>query len=299
MLIALAMEPLSTRDVELRSVDDPSPTTVGASLSSAREDSSGLRSRPQSQTQRHSAPAEELPTVELLGEEMRNWSLAVIVVGFVDVVLSGIIVIVSFSYAYRDNGVSLYTMGFQSFSHWLSSCLLIVRFRGELKHKSEETGQTALIAHRRRDLVREQVCSVTMGLLMLISAGALIFKAARKIRFWERWHLDHTNQDREVELVTEHLAWWGFSVYLLQAIFRCRSALKIQRPVLWHGFWCSVVSLLFLLILGIAAVNEKEWSWKAEPIAAILLAFVMIIEATRVLIAHLGDVDDEMRTYKC
>lgn len=260
-------------------------------------DTDGLRQRPQSQTSRGPAPRQQPTKVEMLAEDLLPWCWKVVIVSGIDVVLSGVILITSFSYAYRDNGVSLYTMGFQSLSHWLSSVLLILRFAGELKLKSEDSSQ--LLTARRKDLVREQIISITMGLLMLISAGALIFKAARKIRFWDRWEKDHRNQDQEIELITEHLAWWGFAVYLLQAVFRCWAAVQIKRPILWHSFWCSVVSLLFLFVLGFAAVHEKEWSWKAEPIAAIILAFVMIIEATRIIIAYLGDVDDDMRTYKC
>jgi len=40
----------------------------------------------------------------------------------------------------------------------------------------------------------------------------------------------------------------------------------------------------------------KEWSWKAEPIAAILLSFVTLAEGIRIIYFHFDDVDMRLQT---
>merc|ERR1712008_49353 len=100
--------------------------------------------------------------------------------------------------------------------------------------------------------------------------------------------------DAEVQWVTELLAWYGFSWYVIQAGVRLWAAIKLRRSLVWHAFVASVVSLLFLLVLGLAASYQKEWSWKAEPIAAIVLAFVTLCEAIRIVIMHLDDMDTRL-----
>jgi len=70
---------------------------------------------------------------------------------------------------------------------------------------------------------------------------------------------------------------------------------KLRRSILWHGFVASVVSLVYLFILGFAASYEREWSWKAEPICAIALSFVTLFEGIRIIILHLDDMDTRLK----
>lgn len=137
--------------------------------------------------------------------------------------------------------------------------------------------------------------SECMGIVMLISSAALVFKAFQKLSQWDKWYLDHRDMDKEAEWATEFLAWYGFAIYLLQAGFRYLAARRLRRSIMWHGFVASVVSLLFLLVMGIAASYEKEWSWKAEPIAAIVLTFLAVFEGVRIIIMHLDDVDIRLK----
>lgn len=218
-----------------------------------------------------------------------------IVCGF-DLVASLTIMVVAFKYAYKDNGVSLYSMGFQAFSHLLSSLLLLIRLAVELKfYRSAEGAETDLLReHRRRALLREQGCSVMMGIVMLISSVSLLFKAFRKLRFWDRWHEDHKDMDEEAATVTDWLAWWGFGIYSLQALFRFFAGRQLKQSLVWHCFIASVVSLVFLGVLAVAALEEKEWSWKAEPIAAIALAFVTLAEGVRIVYYYFDDMDTRL-----
>merc|ERR1712167_177284 len=111
-------------------------------------------------------------------------------------------------------------------------------------------------------LVREQVMSVTMGLVMFISSGALVFKAARKIKFWDKWYEDHNAMDTEVGQITEALAWNSGFIFLLLAILRFYGARRLRVRLVWHAFGVSVASALFLLVLAFGASYELEWSWK-------------------------------------
>merc|ERR1740120_35431 len=123
-------------------------------------------------------------------------------------------------------------MGIQAVSHLLSSCLLAFRYCGENALPSTDDASAAglLRRKRRRFLVREQVAAITMGLVMLLSSAALLFKAFRKIRFWTRWHQDQAMReamDAEAAWVIEFLAWYGFSWYVVQAAVRLWAAIKL------------------------------------------------------------------------
>lgn len=236
---------------------------------------------------------QELPT-----EEERKWSRFVLFVSGLDVVISFTMGIVALRYGYQDAGVSLYCLSIQTASHLLSSVLLCVRFAGELSLARQSlTAQSLIRKEKRVHLVREQILSECMGIVMLLSAAALLFKAFRKIRFWTVWYLDYerASMDKEAAWAAEFLSWYGFAVYLLQAIFRYVAARRMRRRILWHAFVASVVSLLFLFMLGFAASQEKEWSWKAEPICAIALSFVTLFEGVRIIILHLDDMDMRLK----
>jgi len=130
---------------------------------------------------------------------------------------------------------------------------------------------------------------------MLISSVSLLFKAFRKLRFWDKWYKDHENMDQEAASVTDWLAWWGFGIYSIQAIFRFFAGRQLRQSLVWHCFIASVVSLVYLGVLGVAALEEKEWSWKAEPIAAIALAFVTLAEGIRVVYYYFDDMDTRLQ----
>jgi len=227
----------------------------------------------------------------------KAWSFATAVVCGMDLVASTTIMVVAFKYAYRDNGVSLYCMGFQALSHELSSLLLLVRLAQELIfYKSPEGLDGATLReHRRRSLHREQGLSICMGIVMLISSVALLFKAFRKLRFWDKWYLDHKDMDADAALVTEWLAWWGGGIYTLQAIFRFFAGRQLRQALVWHCFIASCVSLTYLFVLGIAALEENEWSWKAEPLAAIALSFVTLAEGIRIVYYYFDDMDTRLQ----
>lgn len=227
----------------------------------------------------------------------RRWSFWIVVASVFDVIVSTVMVIVAFRFGYGTFGCSLFSLGFQALSHLMGSTMLVLRFGGELSFPENiDPGTHGLLRRkRRRFLVREQIGAITMGLVMLISAAGLLFNAFRKIKFWSEWYKEHDDMDQAAQWATEFLSWYGFSFYLVQAIFRFVVGRKMRRSIIWHGFWSSVVSLLFLFVLGFSSSYQKEWSWKAEPIAAIGLAFATLVEAVRIIICHLDDMDTRLR----
>jgi hypothetical protein len=286
------------REVELNDVE---PRIVGAFGPDAGR--AGLRQRNSPSVPQMDTDDEEfLPgPVDMPTEQERKWSLCLGAFSGLDVVMSAIIAGVAMGYGYKDSGISLYCLAVQSISHWISSLTLALRFLTEGAMADTSTAGAAeaeemlLRTTRRRQLLREQALNVTMGCVMLISAAALLFKAARKFKFWNKWYQDHSEFDKEAQFVMEFLAWYGFSIYVVTAVIRFVCARKLRRQLIWHGFVASIISLLFLFVLGLGASYQKEWSWKAEPIAAMVLCVVSLVEGVRVIIMHLDDMDARMR----
>lgn len=299
------MAATTIEEIEISGLEERDPRVIGASNGASE---GGLRHRSPQYEDIDDDPAvadgyADLSYVDqqAVTSEERKWAWLLLAACVGDVIASSTFVIVAFSHAYNDYGVSLYCLGFQAVSHLLSSILLLLRFVVEmapLKRRpgNEYTSEALLLRKRRRKiLAREQVFCIIMGIVMLISAASMIFKAFRKIRFWDKWHLDHKNLDDDIIVTTEWLAWWGFATYVIQAVIRCMAAIRTSRSIVWHGFWASVTSLLFLLVLAIAARKEREWSWKAEAIAAIILAMGMLLEAIRIVISYLDDMETRLR----
>merc|ERR1712224_426326 len=94
----------------------------------------------------------------------RRWALWLAVMSCFDVVISTSMIVIAALHAVRDNGVSLYCLCIQSFSHALSSLLLAIRFFSEWRLPQDAPGigiERGLLKQKRREyLVREQTVSV-------------------------------------------------------------------------------------------------------------------------------------------
>jgi hypothetical protein len=284
--------------VELENVSNLGPQKMG------RGNSEGLRQR--------SPPAEILESqsyhgppagIEPLANEERPWCLAIYGGSLIDLLLSLLIFIQAVTYAYRDSGMSLACLAMQVSSHWISSILLIFRFHAtvglglpsSLLPPEDESMAEGLLARRRKDIGREQCLGVFMGLIMVCSAGVSIFKGAQKMKFWDKWYEDHSAMDAEAQAASEWLAWWGFGVYVFAAVLRYAVWKRLRIRLVHHAFCCSVVSLIALFILGVAAQYETPTFWKAEPIAAFVLAALCLFEGMRVVFANLDNIDMVLR----
>jgi hypothetical protein len=234
---------------------------------------------------------------ERMNERQRRYGLLLCLVSAFDVLISGFMMCIAFAHAYLDNGVSLYCIAIQALSHMLSSALLALRFWDEYWQPEDAPAGPVhgLLAERRRVyLIRERAMSFALGFIMLISSSALIIKAARKIMYWDKWYHDHINMDSDAKFATVFLAWYGVVVYSGHAFVRGQVASVLRRKVVWEALLASVVSLLFFLAIGGASFFESEASWKAEPIAAIVLAAFTIAEGYRMIYTHCGDIEKRM-----
>jgi len=246
------------------------------------------------------AGAAEAPHSALSSPSSRDYPFVLLLAAFCawDLLVSAGLACVSFAFAYRDDGVSLYCLSVQALSHLGSSLVLVMRYMSDLLPPRDDNSPVSddelLRARRKRDLKREQGFAIGMAIAMLLSCGALLFKAFRKIKFWDVWYLDHTDQDMEIEKVTDAIAWCGVAGYLVQALVRLLSARRLRSAIIWHAFAVSSVSLVFFAVLAVAASYEREWSWKAEPIAAMVLVFVMVCESIRMVITYLGDMETQL-----
>eukprot|EP00927_Polykrikos_kofoidii_P014341 TRINITY_DN16281_c0_g1_i1.p1 TRINITY_DN16281_c0_g1~~TRINITY_DN16281_c0_g1_i1.p1 ORF type:complete len:291 (+),score=42.00 TRINITY_DN16281_c0_g1_i1:48-920(+) len=235
----------------------------------------------------------ELACVEQqpLSDNALKWALFVVVASFIDSIGSGVIMFVAFKYGYRDSGSSLYSIGILALSHLASSLLLVLRFLDELW--STGAAGNELREQRRISLHREQAITVGMAAVMLVTGCGLLFKAFRKISSWEEFYPapQRHHMGEELKDTTAWLAWTGFVNYALQAILRFSTSYIVHISVVTHGWVASFVTFIFMLVLGAAAKNESEWSWKAEPIAAIVLVCVTMVEAIRIIFTNVGDVN--------
>mmetsp|Transcript_12592 Transcript_12592/g.34857 ORF Transcript_12592/g.34857 Transcript_12592/m.34857 type:complete len:272 (-) Transcript_12592:256-1071(-) len=244
-----------------------------------------------------SNPYQDENTQEALTADERQLGLILGLSSCPDVVMSCSIIAVALVHAYRDNGVSLYCLSIQAFAHGLSSFLLILRFIGEFNVPDVPTKLNLglLGKERRSSLIREQRLSLCMGLVMVISSVALLFKAFRKAIYWSSWYSDHLDLDADVRWATLFLAVYGSCIYTLHAFVRYFVWLRLRRSIIWQGFITSVISLFFLGVLAVAAGYEKEWSWKVEPVTAILLSFVAVFHAAHIISLQCMDVDVRMQ----
>jgi len=235
---------------------------------------------------------------ERMDEQQQRYGLLLCFTSAFDVLISGFMVCIAFAHAYLDNGVSLYCLGIQAMSHAFSSLLLALRLWDEYRQPKDAPAgpeHGLLLSRRRMYLTREKGMAFAMGFVMLLSSVALLTKAVRKMMFWDRWYLDHVGMDHDAEFATIFLAWYGVVVYGGQAALRGAVGCVLKRAVVRYSAIASLVSLLYLAVIGVAAVLEDEWSWKAEPIAAIVLAFVTVGEGIRLICTHKGDVDVKLQ----
>merc|ERR1712048_776056 len=133
----------SMHDIELR--DNVEPQVVGVS-------NSGLCMRNGAGTDSAQDNLIQGVQQQHLTEREHQWAFGLVLTSSFDLIASGVIIFVAFKYAYRDNGVSLYCLGFQAISHWISSLLLFLRFKSELSSKGID--QDLLRGRRRATLVR-------------------------------------------------------------------------------------------------------------------------------------------------
>mmetsp|Transcript_13722 Transcript_13722/g.37525 ORF Transcript_13722/g.37525 Transcript_13722/m.37525 type:complete len:279 (-) Transcript_13722:225-1061(-) len=262
--------------------DADEATTIG---SSAPEFKSGAMKKTVAQLRSFPVLAQDRSAGLLLGQASAA-----------DVFISSVIVGVAFFHAWRDTGVSLYCLAIQSLAHAISSGLIVLRFVGEYKIQEgpESVAKSLIHEQKRVSLFREQRLSLIMCGVMLVSSCALLFKAIRKLAFWGDWYMDHIDLEKDIEWATGFLAVYGFLVYSFHAGVRFVMWMVLRKAIIWQGFVVSLVSVSFLAVLWAASGYEQEWSWKVEPVVAIGLSVVTLVEAGHIFRLQWSSVDDRI-----
>ncbi|CAD7933147.1 unnamed protein product [Amoebophrya sp. A25] len=291
------------REVELREHAGSDPVVVGSESGLRKRADSGTSDISEALQSELPLPFSEYSKLDVLNQRERLWCSRLVVSSFLDIFVSFGVALTALSAAYKDVGVSLYCIGIQALAHCISSICCFLRFFRESKwgkygakdgrQGSEQDEEDAvLLTERRRDLVREQILSIGIACAMLLSSVALMFKAARKYRFWDRWYEDHQTQDESIRSMCEVLAWKSGALYFLHAGVRYLARADTPgHKFTNHIFWVSLVSSLYCIVLGISASYQKEWSWKAEPIAATIMSLGCVIEGIRICYVYVDDID--------
>eukprot|EP00428_Durinskia_dybowskii_P034228 CAMPEP_0170259248 /NCGR_PEP_ID=MMETSP0116_2-20130129/29495_1 /TAXON_ID=400756 /ORGANISM="Durinskia baltica, Strain CSIRO CS-38" /LENGTH=345 /DNA_ID=CAMNT_0010510293 /DNA_START=8 /DNA_END=1045 /DNA_ORIENTATION=+ len=227
-------------------------------------------------------------------------AFAVIAASGMDLLASSCLAGSALSTAVQHCAVSLWCVGLQALSHLFSSFVLAAQLANEqaaaaratdCEGKDAEPDDCTVLEERRLHKRREQLLAVTMGLAMLLSCAGLLYKALSKLQRWEQWYTNHEIHDQRAQAFTEAVACAGFGVYILHFMLRSFAAWRLRSNIAWHGVIVSAISALFFLVLIVASTFQREWSWKVEPIVAIILLCIMSCESIRMLLSHITDVE--------
>eukprot|EP00397_Hematodinium_sp_SG-2012_P031114 GEMP01032998.1.p1 GENE.GEMP01032998.1~~GEMP01032998.1.p1 ORF type:complete len:281 (+),score=46.33 GEMP01032998.1:64-906(+) len=242
-------------------------------------------------------PAESYADLDEIVENEKPLLNGLIVSGALDIFVSLSIAVIGLGCAYRDDGVTLLCIGLQGITHVLSSVLIIRRFWKESRFGKRDSSMSTLIT-RHSDMHREQKYGIMIGIILLLSCVGLLVKAARKFRFWDEWAADHSDADTAISTMTEILAWTAGAWYLLQTVFRVYAQYRLDINLLNHAWPVSAVGFVFCLCMALAASYEKEGTWKADAICAVVLALITGCEGFRTIFHYFDDVDELLQQYK-
>lgn len=310
---------MATAMVE-RGVFPPWPTTLGAcappvasvaTVSSPRS----LRLRaPSPEPQRSGKCSHDLDTVgdeeSLLAiwnlPEERKAAILLLLASGSDLGVGCLVVIAAVRFAFKDGSASLGCLGVQALSHMVSSLLLVLRMFGELlPDRDPEERSRSVIPDEdlrwerdRQDVSRERKMGVVLGAAMMASAAALLASAIRKFLEWDQadpWQAEEQQRriNRELHQVSGIIAFFGLGWYAFQTAARLFGSWRLRRTraIVRHCCAVSCVCFASLMALGLTAIYEREWSWRAEPIVACILALATLAEGARTVSAQSGEDD--------
>mmetsp|Transcript_158 Transcript_158/g.427 ORF Transcript_158/g.427 Transcript_158/m.427 type:complete len:293 (-) Transcript_158:38-916(-) len=214
-----------------------------------------------------------------------GWATITLLSCVLDLINGAALIGVAIHFGFKDVASSLGAAAMQILTHCASSLLLLVRLLGDLVPPPEEpqeplanaaTTDCLLRARRKRDVSREEAVGRVMDVMVVFSCITIIGLAARKAILWEEWYEgQHEEMDAETARVTGLAAWFCLAAYMLQALLRFAVARHRHARFVWHCWMISCVSAMAFATLALASTFERHW-WKAEPIAAVVLVFVML-----------------------
>jgi len=224
---------------------------------------------------------------EMLTVKDRQMAVFLVTSSLPDLLLGTMVMAVALFHAPREKGVSLYCLAMQVAAHMISSLLLLARLIGEYRFPEEENALNTTLLREKRltDLRREKFFSNLMGVVLMLISTASLFKVLRKARRFMVWQQDSVGQFMDVAFAARFLTPFGAIMYAFHAGVRFYCYRKLQARIIFQAFIVSAISVLFCVVLYMAAGYEKskEWKWKAEPIASLILSVGTLGEAIYIM----------------
>jgi Na+/melibiose symporter-like transporter len=207
------------------------------------------------------------------------------------------VMVVAIAAGYSDSACSLYGLGFQCGAEAL--CSLLVAYRFGRRKFTKSMSRADLDEEREsfiRDLLVDRNISVVIGMSFLISSAVFVTRGALKFQFWETTE-GHDEMDADAQRMAELLSWPTSWLYLVVFVVRVFIARGLKSELMWRSAWSALASAIFAFVVAVLDIAQRKWqySWRAEPVCAFVLAVCLFFEGMRTIILNVYDPDDEVR----
>jgi hypothetical protein len=228
-------------------------------------------------------------TQESFGDELsKNVLLLLHGSSAVSIVFCTALIIFAGTHGEEDEAYSLLALGLYAFCEAFTSGILMWRFsqaQGCVKFGKERAVKAKLC---------ERNVNVLVGIVLLIASAVFFMRAFMKLQFWVH-DAAHAVLDEDAAHVAKVLAWPTIILYSLIAPIRCYLSRVLDSGFIQDGAVTAIVALLFAGVVGSVDIAEHwySYSWRAEPIAALVLAMVLFCAGMRVIVMNMGEVSEE------
>lgn len=164
----------------------------------------------------------------------------------VDLVVSGILVCVSFIHGYSNNSVLLCCLGLQASSHWVFSLLLLSRLLLEYWFRED---RALLQRHRYWHVQLEINAHKLVGAVMLLVSGICFSLAMGE---------NEDSFDRDVVWISKFLPIYGVSVYFLHTGFRVITLQHLDQTIIRNCFVVSFITLCGTLAIAVSVFHRID-----------------------------------------
>lgn len=226
-----------------------------------------------------STPYDRTPEEEELVYQIKG-------VSWLSVFASIVIAIFSFSIGINDGVLSLVGLGLEMVLDAISSLLVLWRFKNPKKKKFTDV-EAALAKKLQRDALRERNSTIGIMIVFIVFGFALAVKSLIKLT-----HGHPADRDEDyLETGAVYSVWitaCAAIVFGVLTIAKYELARRSGSTVLMKDAICSALGVILSLVVFFCSLFEEEGFWYADPVAALVIALMMFVEAFRTW-RHLDD----------
>mmetsp|Transcript_40645 Transcript_40645/g.88521 ORF Transcript_40645/g.88521 Transcript_40645/m.88521 type:complete len:345 (+) Transcript_40645:1291-2325(+) len=202
------------------------------------------------------------------------------VVSWLSLVLCSILGGIAFVVGVMDDQVALVGLAVEIWLDGMSSALVLWRYK---KGKRRDGTATELQRFKaERNLRRERNASWAMGVVFVFSAIILAIKACVKLL---------TFRASGSRLKTEHggasvgalISWPCFFVFGGLACVKLALSKQLDSDTLKADALCSLLASLLAFVVGVSESLATRNGWVADPVAALLVAGILLVEGAKQL----------------